>query len=858
MEKSEVPIVIRWRVYLQSFMHLLRRIKGKHNGVADWQSRLYYLFLMAGMDEETARMLSDETFRATTMDEVDLNNLLSPVLLPEPELDAIVPSQSSFHDVPDGARVVEIPLPEHGSLDAGGPWCRPHTYEKEPEDYVRMVHNSRRGHWGARKTWSQLNRYFPGHKIPYQKVVEFVKDCPRCQADARKMVADIKPVVRVIVPEGYRTSVGIDLFTVTPADKYGNCMLVIILNRKTKLVALFPGKDYTEKTVATAIIRYMITYGVVDDIASDPGSQFMGAVVKQLNEWLGIRHVVSLVDVHESNGAERSGLEMFQLLRSITNDERLQEIWGEPHILGLVEFHLNDRVNSETGHSAFELTFGSEDVRYFRLPEGLSEPERCSRWLVNLNENLQAIREICRKHQHVRNDVECRHLNLKSIESFVVDRLTLFSGTRAEAERLAMEDANQFVIRSINAYRGDPETRTTMQFEITWEDGETSWRTWDRDLFNSVPYEQFCHSRPELFPIIYDLKQVSSERARINSFDITLVTPGEVVFISLRYFGFFVYDKELDLPNKWHTEYVIKMRYDRWETPGSQRIIIGKVDLFGVEYRCSNYIVFAWGNRRELRQNMYEITEVELRSNRSLLLCVPEGRYRNVMQRRYNPPEPVPNVEDTTVEAQVVEVATLPVAPENIEVTPVARKSKQGKRQHISHQPSAEQLELLNKTFTDDEDESKAYYVAEVRYFPDFEQVCCLCVPYIDRNLRAAKDLAAKAKYQNIYDDDHIFDCDYVTTRVQEYGKGVKQRKSGRRNKLNSVEFFDDVLSNQCENTESTYEQAAHIFEQEIDRLHAEQLQHSSSQVSSNASLPSSLLVITDTSTQQGAGCFNK
>jgi hypothetical protein len=353
---------------------------------------------------------------------------------------------------------------------------------------------------------------------------------------------------------------------------------------------------------------------------------------------------------------------------------------------------------------------------------------------------------------------------LKSIESFAVDRLTLFSGTRAEAERLAMEDANQFVIRSINAYRGDPETRTSMQFEITWEDGETSWRTWDRDLFNSVPYEQFCHSRPELFPIIYDLKQVSSERARINSFDITLVTPGDVVFISLRYFGFFVYDKELDLPNKWHTEYVIKMRYDRWETPDSQRIIIGKVDLFGVEYRCSNYIVFAWGNRRELRQNMYEITEVELRSNRSLLLCVPEGRYRNAMQRRYNPPDPVPNVEDITVEAQAVEVATLPVAPENIEVTPVPRKSKQGKRQPKSHQPSAEQLELLNKIFTDDEDESKTYYVAEVRYFPDFKQVCCFCVPYYG-DVAAAKLLAVNFR-KSSNADDYIYDCKFVQKKL--------------------------------------------------------------------------------------------
>ena len=43
MEKSEANIVIRWRVYLQSFNMLLRDIKGKHNIVADWGSRMYLL-----------------------------------------------------------------------------------------------------------------------------------------------------------------------------------------------------------------------------------------------------------------------------------------------------------------------------------------------------------------------------------------------------------------------------------------------------------------------------------------------------------------------------------------------------------------------------------------------------------------------------------------------------------------------------------------------------------------------------------------------------------------------------------------------------------------------------------------------
>jgi len=41
MDKSEVYIIIRWRIYLQSFMFWMRHIAGKKNIVADWSSRMY-------------------------------------------------------------------------------------------------------------------------------------------------------------------------------------------------------------------------------------------------------------------------------------------------------------------------------------------------------------------------------------------------------------------------------------------------------------------------------------------------------------------------------------------------------------------------------------------------------------------------------------------------------------------------------------------------------------------------------------------------------------------------------------------------------------------------------------------------
>ena len=41
MKSSQVPIVVRWRVFLQSFIFEIRHIPGKNKTVADWISRMY-------------------------------------------------------------------------------------------------------------------------------------------------------------------------------------------------------------------------------------------------------------------------------------------------------------------------------------------------------------------------------------------------------------------------------------------------------------------------------------------------------------------------------------------------------------------------------------------------------------------------------------------------------------------------------------------------------------------------------------------------------------------------------------------------------------------------------------------------
>ena len=63
------------------------------------------------------------------------------------------------------------------------------------------------------------------------------------------------------------------------------------------------------------------------------------------------------------------------------NDERLREVWSQTQNLALIQYALNERVNSETGHSAYELTFGSADAKYFRLSDACDPKCTANEWL---------------------------------------------------------------------------------------------------------------------------------------------------------------------------------------------------------------------------------------------------------------------------------------------------------------------------------------------------------------------------------------------------------------------------------------------------------------------------------------------
>jgi hypothetical protein len=263
--------------------------------------------------------------------------------------------------------------------------------------------------------------------------------------------------------------------------------------------------------------------------------------------------------------------------------------------------------HSETGHTPYELTFGSKDALHFRLPGTLDTSMHHTDYLERLNINLERIRELSAKFQQelvmqrtknnpevqtlykpgdlvlfhyperqsklqllyrgpfevisqYKNDVEVRNIIRGNIMKLHVSRLKIFHGTKQEAIKVAQLDNDEYEIDKFLAYKGDPLHRKRMDFLIRFCDGAELWLPWSLDLYNTIPYETFCRANPELRPLLFPAKKAQEDIARLQQSVISEVYPGAIVFVDLRSYGSDWYD-QLDLPNKYQTKYVVEYMY---------------------------------------------------------------------------------------------------------------------------------------------------------------------------------------------------------------------------------------------------------------------------------------------------------
>jgi hypothetical protein len=480
------------------------------------------------------------------------------------------------------------------------------------DEMLKNCHGARAGHHGSRRTWKLLNDSYPGHGISADYVREFIASCPVCQKVRLGMQDALIPIIRHLKTEAPRKVVGVDYLSLEQ-DKFGNNGLYVVRDHFTKYVALYPVSGPTSLNLAHSLFRYATTFGVFDVLISDPGSDLTSGAISQLNNWFGIHHRISIVNRHESNGVEGANKQVLRHLRALICDERVKDRWSDASVLCWVQFLMNKYDTSECGVEPYKLLFGSDSTKHFNFPFDDLTVKTAPVYLKQLDQDLRLLRsrslqyqqDIARERttqkmpqnvyqagdlilfQHpkdkplpsklgtpfagpfevitqVKNDVKCKHVVLGTEREFYVGDVKLFYGSREDAYQLALNDADQYEISHFAAYRGDPLTRTTMEFYVVFKDGTERWLPWSEDLFSTVQYEKYCSSVPALFPLLVRLSATKQAIALLKRTPITCVQPGDEVFVDLRSYGFTWYNT-LGLPDSDFKTYVVLYKYIAWK-----------------------------------------------------------------------------------------------------------------------------------------------------------------------------------------------------------------------------------------------------------------------------------------------------
>ena len=193
---------------------------------------------------------------------------------------------------------------------------------------------------------------------------------------------------------------------------------------------------------------------------------------------------------------------------------------------------------------------------------------------------------------HVKNDVECRHLVLCTVHKLHVTRLKPFFGTREEAIRIAKLDQNQFTIQEIKWYTGNPHVRTSMIFTILFEDGQAD-VPYNPDLAATQQFVEYVHSRADCFPLRFSAAEAKKQVAAMNKLAITNISPGDTLYLSLRYFDGTdrMWVDSLGLPDI-EKYYVVEIQAERY-TDSKHRAIWSFCTTFDARLKLTGYDIFA-------------------------------------------------------------------------------------------------------------------------------------------------------------------------------------------------------------------------------------------------------------------------
>ena len=133
----------------------------------------------------------------------------------------------------------------------------------------------------------QMSYYWPTMK---KDMIEFVKKCHSCQAQANLIHAHLQSLHSIVTPWPFHTS-GLDLVGPVSPPSHGYIWILVAMEYFTKWVEAISLLKATGGAVTNFIKENVIVrFGVSHRIISDNGTPFVNSGVRKMLEFYQIKH----------------------------------------------------------------------------------------------------------------------------------------------------------------------------------------------------------------------------------------------------------------------------------------------------------------------------------------------------------------------------------------------------------------------------------------------------------------------------------------------------------------------------------------------------------------------------------------
>jgi hypothetical protein len=135
---------------------------------------------------------------------------------------------------------------------------------------------------------------------------------------------------------------------------------------------------------------------------------------------------------------------------------------------------------------------------------------------------------------------------------------------------------------------------------VEFEDGAQVWRVWDKDITDTVAFEDYCRVQAPLKFLLHQRSISDRMCKQLRQSDISEVEPGVVVYVDLRCYGATWY-AGLGLPDCDTKTYVLRYEYVDWYK-GRRRIRVS-CPVFQEIFIVDRVFVQMWGSLRDQPQH---------------------------------------------------------------------------------------------------------------------------------------------------------------------------------------------------------------------------------------------------------------